>query len=69
MQEEFEYPEAMSAVIEDKIDYLTTIEVDEINSNVTDDSVREEWINVSSSLADTLKTQLDLIENNELYYN
>ncbi len=68
-QGEFKYPEIMSAVIEDKIDYITTILVDEINSNVNDDSVREEWINASSSLADALRTQLVLIENNELYYD
>lgn len=67
-QGEFQYPSAMAAVIEDKIEYASTILVDEINSNVTDDSVREEWLNTSAGLADTLRRQLELVEDNGLYY-
>lgn len=67
-QGEFKYPAMMSAVIEDKINYLSTTEIDEINDNVTDDAVREEWLDADSNLSNTLKTQKELVENNELYY-
>ncbi len=65
---EFEYPEIMSKVIEDKIAYLTVFADDEINNNVEDERIRQEWFNATSNLADTLRSQLVLVENNELYY-
>jgi len=67
-QGEFVYPEVMSEVIEGKIAYLTVFADDEINSNVEDERIRQEWFNASSNLADTLRSQLVLVENNELYY-
>ena len=58
----------MSEVIEDKIAYLTVFADDEINNNVEDERIRQEWFNATSNLADTLRSQLVLVENNELYY-
>lgn len=66
---EFVYPEIMSEVIEDKIAYLTVFASDEINNNVSDARIRQEWFNATSNLADTLQRQLVLVENNELYYS
>ena len=35
---------------------------------VEDERIRAEWFNATSNLADTLRSQLVLVENNELYY-
>lgn len=36
--------------------------------NVEDERIRQEWFNATSNLADTLRSQLVMVENNELYY-
>lgn len=67
-KEEFKYPSLMQETIKNKINYISTIEKEEIINNVSNKENKEIWLESADILIDSLETQLNLVKENKLYY-
>jgi len=63
---DFKYPVLMEKVIEDKIEYSSTILKNDLN-NLKNSDNREKWEKAIDSLVKNLKKQLELVKENKLY--